>query len=150
MFNEKLLKISLAFIVFLLIAGFITLNYLIDDSKKPMYTSSPTTMKVSNVSTDTKELNLDTIFINVRSEKYKILKTDIAFKMKNEGQRKALQSNIESVRNAVLQYLNTMDANGLEKPSGKERLKEELTDMIQEKFGYQIETIYIKNFLLSP
>lgn len=150
MFNEKLLKISLVFIVFLLIAGFITLNYLIDDSKKPMYTSSPTTMKVSNVSTDTKELNLDTIFINVRSEKYKILKTDIAFKMKNEGQRKALQSNMESVRNAVLQYLNTMDANGLEKPSGKERLKEELTDMIQEKFGYQIETIYIKNFLLSP
>ena len=150
MFNEKLLKISLAFIVFLLIAGFITLNYLIDDSKKPMYTSSPTTMKVSNVSTDTKELNLDTIFINVRSEKYKILKTDIAFKMKNESQRKALQGNMENVRNAVLQYLNTMDANGLEKPSGKERLKEELTDMIQEKFGYQIETIYIKNFLLSP
>ena len=150
MFNEKLLKISLVFIVFLLIAGFITLNYLIDDSKKPMYTSSPTTMKVSNVSTDTKELNLDTIFINVRSEKYKILKTDIAFKMKNESQRKALQSNMESVRNAVLQYLNTMDANGLEKPSGKERLKEELIDMIQEKFGYQIETIYIKNFLLSP
>ena len=150
MFNEKLLKISLAFIVFLLIAGFITLNYLMDDSKKPMYTSSPTTMKVSNVSTDSKELNLDTIFINVRSEKYKILKTDIAFKMKNESQRKALQSNMESVRNAVLQYLNTMDANGLEKPSGKERLKEELIDMIQEKFGYQIETIYIKNFLLSP
>lgn len=150
MFNEKLLKISLAFIVCLLIAGFITLNYLMDDSKKPMYTSSPTTMKVSNVSTDTKELNLDTIFINVRSEKYKILKTDIAFKMKNESQRKALQGNMESVRNAVLQYLNTMDANGLEKPSGKERLKEELSDMIQEKFGYQIETIYIKNFLLSP
>jgi flagellar FliL protein len=43
-----------------------------------------------------------------------------------------------------------MDANGLETVSGKERLKEELIDMLESTFGYEIETIYIKNFILSP
>jgi flagellar FliL protein len=70
--------------------------------------------------------------------------------MKSNTSKKALQGNMDNVRNAVLQYLNAMDANGLETINGKERLKEELIDMLENTFGYQIETIYIKNFILSP
>jgi len=33
---------------------------------------------------------------------------------------------------------------------GKERLKSELMGMIEENFGYEVETIYLKNFILSP
>lgn len=112
--------------------------------------SSPCTKRATNTSTDVKELSLDTIYINIRSQKYKILKADIALKLKNANSKKALQNNMDNVRNAVLQYLNAMDANGLETVSGKERLKEELIDMLESTFGYEIETIYIKNFILSP
>jgi flagellar FliL protein len=151
MFNEKLLKISLGFILLLIIVGFFTINYMLnDDNNTPSYTSSPSTTRVTNSSTDVKELSLDTIYINIRSQKYKILKADIALKLKNANSKKALQGNMDNVRNAVLQYLNAMDANGLETVSGKERLKEELIDMLENTFGYEIETIYIKNFILSP
>ncbi len=151
MFNEKLLKISLGFILLLIIVGFVTINYMLnDDSSAPSYTSSPSAARATNTSTDVKELSLDTIYINIRSQKYKILKADIALKLKNANSKKALQGNMDNVRNAVLQYLNAMDANGLETISGKERLKQELIDMLEETFGYDIETIYIKNFILSP
>lgn len=151
MFNEKLLKISLGFILLLIIVGFVTINYMLnDDNSAPSYTSSPSAARATNTSTDVKELSLDTIYINIRSQKYKILKADIALKLKNANSKKALQGNMDNVRNAVLQYLNAMDANGLETISGKERLKQELIDMLEETFGYDIETIYIKNFILSP
>lgn len=151
MFNEKLLKISLGFILLLIIVGFVTINYMLnDDNNAPSYTSSPSAARATNTSTDVKELSLDTIYINIRSQKYKILKADIALKLKNANSKKALQGNMDNVRNAVLQYLNAMDANGLETVSGKERLKQELIDMLEETFGYDIETIYIKNFILSP
>ena len=150
MFNDKLLKISLGFIALLIIVGFFVINYMLNDENKPSYTSSPSTKNATNTSTDVKELSLDTIYINIRSQKYKILKADIALKLKSSNSKKALQGNMENVRNAVLQYLNAMDANGLETVKGKERLKQELIGMLEETFGYDIETIYIKNFILSP
>ena len=151
MFNEKLLKISLAFIVLLIIIGFSAINYVLkDDGSISSYSASPSTTKASNVSSDAKELSLDTIFINIKSQKYKIMKADIALVLKNNSSKKALQSNMDNVRNAVLQHLNAMDANGLETLSGKDRLKEELIDMLETTFGYEIEAIYLKNFILSP
>lgn len=152
MFNEKLLKISLGFILLLIIVGFVTINYMLnDDDSRPSYISSPSSSRAAtNTSSDIKELSLDTIYINIRSQKYKILKADIALKLKSANSKKALQGNMENVRNAVLQYLNAMDANGLETVSGKERLKQELIEMLEDTFGYEIETIYIKNFILSP
>lgn len=151
MFNEKLLKFSLAFILLMIIIGFATINYMLkEDHSESSYTSVPIAKKANNLSTDAKEVSLDTIYINIRSQKYKILKADIALVMKSDTSKKSLQGNMDNVRNAVLQYLNTMDANGLETVNGKERLKEELIDMLEATFGYQIETIYMKNFILAP
>lgn len=59
--------------------------------------------KASNVSSDAKELSLDTIFINIKSQKYKIKEVDIALVLKNNTHKKALQNNMDNVRNAVLQ-----------------------------------------------
>jgi len=151
MFNERLLKFSLAFIAILIIVGFWAISYMLKDTNnEPSYASTPSVKKANNLSTDVKEVSLDTININIKSQKYKLLKTDIALVMKSNTSKKALQGNMDNVRNAVLQYLNTMDSNGLETASGKERLKEELSDMLENTFGYQIETIYIKNFILAP
>jgi flagellar FliL protein len=151
MLNEKLLKITLSFIVLLIIIGFIAIRYMLkEDMGVSSYGNASPSAKVSNVSTDAKEVSLDTIYINIRSQKYKIMKADIALVMKNSAGKKALKSNMENVRNAVLQYLNTMKADGLETLEGKDRLKGELISMLEETFGYEIETIYLKNFILSP
>ena len=151
MFNEKLLKISLGFIALLIIIGFVSINYMLkDDSNQLSYGTDTTPKKASAISSNAQELSLDTIFINIKSKKYKILKADIALVLKNKSSKKALQANMENLRNAVLQYLNTMDADGLETVAGKDRLKEELIGMLENTFGYEIETIYIKNFILSP
>jgi len=150
MFNERLLKLSLGFIFLLILLGFITINYMLkDDGTQSSYEKNPST-QANNVSKNAKELSLDTIFINIKAQKYKILKADIALVLKNNATKKELQANMDNVRNAVLQYLSTMDANGLETLNGKDRLKEELIEMLENTFGYEIETIYIKNFILSP
>lgn len=150
MFNERLLKLSLGFIFLLILLGFITINYMLkDDGTQSSYEKTPSA-QANNVSKNAKELSLDTIFINIKAQKYKILKADIALVLKNNATKKELQANMDNVRNAVLQYLSTMDANGLETLNGKDRLKEELIEMLENTFGYEIETIYIKNFILSP
>lgn len=151
MFNDKIFKVSLAIIVFLIILGFVAINFILnDDETKPSYTTMPSTAKATNISSDPKELGLETIFINIRSDKYKILKADIAFVMKNTQEKKALEKNIDNVRNVLLQYISSMDANKLQNEKGKERFKEELIDVMEESFGYKIETVYLKNFILSP
>jgi len=150
MFNEKLLRLSLIFIAFLIVLGTITINFILNDSKTPQYTDSPKQAKINNMSTDSKELSLDTLFIPIRSEKYKILKADFALKLSKESDKKALQNNMNNVRSTILQYLASIDANKLGTPKGKEALKEEIISLLQETFGYEIETIYFKNFILSP
>ncbi len=151
MLNEKLLKITLGFIILLIGIGFWTIRYMLkEDSSISSYENVAAKTKATNVSTDANEVSLDTIYINIRSQKFKIMKADIALIMKNASGKKALKGNMENVRNAVLQYLNTMDSNGLDTLEGKERLKSELMGMIEENFGYEVETIYLKNFILSP
>jgi len=151
MFKDKILEISLGFIALLVITGIVAINFILDDgSSKPIYTSNPPTTKVTNLSTDPKELSLDTIFINIKSEKYKIFKADMALKMKSVNDKKALDKNMDNVRNAILQYLATMDANRIDTVKGKEQLKLDLIEMLENSFGYKIETIYFKNIILSP
>ena len=151
MFKDRILEVSLGFIALLVITGIVAINFILDDgSSKPTYTSNPTTVKVTNMSTDPTELSLDTIFINIKSEKYKIFKADMAFKMKNEKDKKALDKNMENVRNAILQYLSSMVASKIDTVKGKEQLKLDLIEMLENSFGYKIETIYFKNIILSP
>lgn len=150
MFNEKLLKISLAIIFGLVILGFLTIKFVLNDSSARMYTSSPDPIKVNNISTDPLELSLDTIFINIHSQKYKILKVDIAFKMETSSSKKRLSGNIENVRNVILQYIAFMDANKIDTDKGKEQLKQDLIDLMSENFNARVETVYFKNIILSP
>jgi len=150
MFNEKLLRLSLLFIAFLIVLGSVTIKFMLNDNEQPQYTTSPKQTKASNMSTDAKEVDLDTIFIPIRAEKYKILKADFALKMIKESDKRALKNNMDNVRSTILQYLASIDANRLGTIQGKDALKEELISLLEETFGYEIETIYFKNFILSP
>jgi flagellar FliL protein len=150
MFNERLLKISLAFIAILILLGIIMINYALhDDGTRSSY-ENISSAKSAKASNNANEVSLDTIYINIKSSKYKILKADMALQMKSAQDKKALQGNMQNVRNAVLRYLNEMEANGLETNTGKDRLKEELIYMLEGSFGYEVETIYFKIFILSP
>ncbi|AFL69820.1 flagellar basal body-associated FliL family protein [Sulfurospirillum barnesii] len=150
MFNERLLKISLAFIALLILFGIFMLNYALkDDDSRSSYENIPQ-QKSAKRSTNANEVSLDTIYINIKSPKFKILKADIALEMKSAESKKALQGNMQNVRNVMLRYLNEMEAKGLETNEGKDRLKEELITLLEENFGYDVERIYLKNFILSP
>ncbi len=75
MLNEKLLKITLGFIILLIGIGFWTIRYMLkEDSSVSSYENVASTTKATNVSTDANEVNLDTIYINIRSQKFKIMK----------------------------------------------------------------------------
>lgn len=148
--NDKVLKISIVIIFGLVLIGFFAIHSLLNDENAPMYTSSPATVKVTNTSSDPMELSLDTIFINIHAQKYKILKADIAFKMKTSGDKKILKNNTDGMRNAILQYVAFMDANQLDTEKGKDKLKQDLIDLMNERFSAQVETVYFKNFILSP
>lgn len=148
--NDLLLKVSLAILVVLMILAFITIKFILNDSPAPMYTSSPSQIKVSNMSTDPLELSLDTIFINIHASKYKMLKIDLAFKMKSSSDKKRLSGNIDNVRNAILQYLAFMDANNLDTEKGKENLKQDLIDLMGDNFSARVEAVYFKNIIISP
>ncbi len=150
MHNDKVIKISLIFVTLMVIVGFLGIKLVLKDDMKYHYTSSPTVKKATNTSTDPSELSLDTINININSSKYRLLRADIALKMRVPEGKKALQLNMEAVRNLLLKYLNSMDANGLESVEGKERLKAKITEMIEDAFGQKVEAVYLKNFILSP
>lgn len=49
----------------------------------------------------------------------------------------------------VLKYFSA-DGKSLHTEKGKEALKEELIEVLEERFGYDVEAIYFKNFVLVP
>lgn len=150
MFNDKIVRLSFIVLGALIVVGILVVNIVFYGGDGPTYNFAAKEVKANNLSTDPKELNLETIFINIKSEKYRILKVDMAVRMKSASDKKALEKNMESVRNVLLQYLASMDANRLSSQRGKDDLKEDLADVLESSFGYKIDTIYWKNFILSP
>lgn len=149
--EKKWLSLSLWTIVIAVVGLLIGLKVtVLDDSKSLGKTFSLGASKPSMQSTDPDEVNLDNIIINIRSEKYKILKADFGLKLKNKSSQKALEENLYAVRSTILQHITTMDSNKLHTDAGKEILKESLITLLEERYGFQIETLFFKNFVLVP
>lgn len=149
--NKKLISISLWSIVLVVIGLLIFLKVaVLEDSKSLGNSFTLGSAKPSIQSTDPNEVNLDNIVINIRSDNYKILKADFGLKFKNKNSQKALEENINAVRSAILQHITIMDSNLLHTEKGKELLKQSLIELLEEKYGFQIETLFFKNFILVP
>jgi flagellar basal body-associated protein FliL len=105
--------------------------------------------KTSTEGTDPSDLAVDGILINLRGSQYSYMKADMTIKMKNKSDKKKLEKNIEKVRDLILRYSSTKSGNVLATPKGKEEYKNALKEMISDTFGYDIDAIYFRNFVLA-
>jgi len=105
--------------------------------------------KSNTVSSDKLEVNIDKILINMHSGNYKHMKADMAFKMKDENNKKALVESMSSIRNTILRFSSNQDSSKLSTSVGKQQYKEDLKDLLYESYGLAIEDIYFRNFVLA-
>lgn len=149
--NNKLISLSLWAIVIAVVGVIIVLKVAVLENGKSLGQSiSLGNSKVSIQSTDPDEVGLDNIVINIRSDNYKILKADFGLKLKNKSSQKTLEENMYAIRSAILQHITIMDSNLLHTEKGKELLKQSLIELLEEKYGLKIETLFFKTFILVP
>jgi len=151
----KALKISLVVIILVVLTYFIVDTFLHGDKQtKTNYQKFSRqvahTSKKSTESTDKSIAAIDGITITLNSGKYHYMKSDMSFKMKNSDDKKALEKNMNDVRDLVLRYTSMQNGSLLSTNKGKEDYKNKIKDIIYQTFGYEIEDIYFRNFVLAP
>lgn len=156
-FFKKILKISLIVIlavtIIYLIVGLFFLNDNKSSSKYGGFGSvvAPGSRSASSTgSTDELDVNLDKILINLRSGQYEYMKADMTFHMNDENQKERLIQNMPRVRDAILQFSASQDSDKLSTPAGKEEYKKSVQDLLYKEFGYKIDAVYFRNFVLAP
>ncbi len=108
------------------------------------------TPKTSTEGTDKTMAALDGIVITLGGGKYHYLKADFSLKMKNREDKKSLEKNIDDVRDLILRYTSVQNSDKLDTQKGKEEYKQNLIKAIYHTFGYEVEDIYFRNFVLAP
>ena len=104
----------------------------------------------STQGTDKTEVPLNGIVITLGGGQYHYMKADMSFKMKNVEDKKALQKNINDVRDLVLRYTSIYNSSKLITAKGKQEYKDKLKKIIYNTFGYDVQDIYFRNFVLAP
>ncbi len=151
---NKILKISAIVILLVALTYMIVGTFFMNSSKTSTEFSGFGKMvsRVPNAlsrSTDELEVALDKILINLNSGEYKYIKADISFKMRDEENKDKLVNNMSSVRNAVLRFTSGLNSDILATEQGKQQYKEDLKAMLSNSFGYEVEAVYFRNFVLA-
>ena len=105
--------------------------------------------KTSTEGTDPSDVPVNGVLINLRGNQYSYIKADMTIKMKNKADKENLEKNIQRVRDLILRYTSTKSGSILATPKGKEEYKNDLKDMISNTFGYEVQAIYFRNFVLA-
>lgn|GEM_PF-599069 len=155
-FFKKILKISLIVIlvvtIIYLIVGLFFLNNTKSSKKYGGFGNvvAPGGRLTSGTSsTDKLDVNLDKILINLRSGQYEYMKADMTFHMDDENQKEKLIKNMPKVRDAILRFSASQDSDKLSTSAGKEEYKKKVKDLLYNEFGYKIDAIYFRNFVLA-
>lgn len=150
---SKILKISAIVVLAVAIVYLIVGMFFLGENKSSEFGTFGKVVKPgqqrSVSSTDELEVNLDKVLINMRSGKYKYMKADMSFKMKDSTHKKALIKNMPRIRDAILRYSASKDSDKMITPEGKEQFKKDVQDIIYDNYGYQIDAIYFRNFVLA-
>lgn len=153
-FLKKVLKISAVVILVVVFIYMLVWFFFLNDSKSSGNYGNFGKMvagggKASTVSTDKTEVNLDKVLINMRSGKYQYMKADMTFNMANEDQKEQLIANMPRIRDTILRYAASQDSDKLATPQGKDEFKANLKEVIEDTYGYSIDAIYFRNFVLA-
>ncbi len=152
--GSKALKISIVIIVLVVSVYFLVDTFIYSDKQARVKYQNfsqqvSRTSKISTEGTDPAEVSLSGILINLKGGQYHYLKADMSFKMKDKNDKSDIQKNIQQVRDLVLRYTTTIDSSQLVTTKGKEEYKQGLKKVINDTFGYKIEDIYFRNFVLA-
>jgi len=105
--------------------------------------------KISTEGTDPSDVAVDGILINIQGNQYSYMKADMTIQMQNKSGKKALEKNIQGVRDLILRYTAGKSGKTLDTAKGKIEYKKELKDMISNTFGLNVKAIYFRNFVLA-
>ncbi|MFK5881421.1 MAG: flagellar basal body-associated FliL family protein [Sulfurospirillum sp.] len=151
----KILKISLIVIVLVALVYFIVGIFMHGDGqtrdnfqKFSRHVAGRTNK--STQGTDKTEVPLDGIVITLGGGKFHYMKADMSLKMKNTDDKKALEKNIQDVRDLILRYTSTQNSDKLITEKGKKEYKDNLKKVIYNTFGYDVLDVYFRNFVLAP
>ena len=153
--NEmKALKISALVVVLVALIYLIVKVFIYGDSgTKVNYQkfgkSVARNKKISTEGTNPADVAIDGILINIGGNQYQYMKSDMTFKMKNKSDKKAIEKNIQAVRDLILRYTSTKKGSSLVTQQGKQEYKKELINLIYRSFGYEVQAIYFRNFVLA-
>jgi len=100
--------------------------------------------------TDKTEVSLNGIVINLGGGRYHYMKADISLKMRNRNDKRGLEKKINDVRKLVLRYTSVQNSDKLATPQGKAEYKDRIKKIIHKTFGYDVEDIYFRSFVLAP
>ncbi len=151
----KALKISLIVVVLVALAYFI-IGIFIHGDRQTRDNFQKFSRQVahqtdkSTQGTDKTEVPLDGVVITLGGGKYHYMKADMSLKMKNRDDKKALEKNINDVRDLILRYTAIQNSDKLITDKGKQEYKDKLKQIIYNTFGYKVEDIYFRNFVLAP
>ncbi len=151
---SKILKISAIIILLVAITYIIVATFFSGDSNTNTQFSRFGNMVAPGAGTTTKstddlEVNMDKILINLHSGSYKYMKVDMALKMKNKKEKNKLINSMPQIRDTILRFSSNQDSNNLATSEGKQQYKADLIDLIYESYGFQIEDIYFRDFVLA-
>lgn len=157
-FFKKVLKISLIVVLAVIIIYLIVGLFFLSDNKSSgkyqnfgnVVAPGSSSIKGSTNSTDKLDVNLDKILINLRSGQYQYMKADMTFHMSDDSQKELLLQNMPRVRDTILRFSAMQDSDKLATPAGKEEYKKKVQDLLYNEYGYKIDAVYFRNFVLAP
>ncbi len=153
--SMKILKISLM-VILLVAVVYVVVDMFFKSSNQTRENFSKFSQSVarqakkSTEGTDKTMVPLDGIMITINGRKYHYMKADMSFKMKNTEDTKILEKNIDDVRDLILRYTALKGSDKLDTDKGKEAYKATIKNLIYHTFGYEVEDIYFRNFVLAP
>ena len=151
---KKILKISsivvlVVAIIYIIVATFFASNVKTNSNYKA-FGSMVSSSSPSTKSTDELEVNMDKILINLHNGPYRYMKADISLKMRDEDNKEAIEKAMPHVRDAILRYSSNQDSTKLSTIDGKEAYKEGIKNLLYDTFGFEVDGVYFRNFVLAP
>lgn len=153
--GNKIIKISIYVVlcvalIYLVVATFFSNSSQTNSEFSGFGQMVSSSKKKATKSSDPLEVSLDKILVHMSSGQYKYIKADMSFKMKDSSNKDELEKNMANIRNLVIRFSSTQNGSTLASDEGKQQFKQDIKQVIKETYGYEIENIYFRNFVLAP
>lgn len=145
MTRKKIAAVALLILLMLGLAGF---RFLFPDLVPNL--SAPNVGDKKNRKPE-KLLDLDVFVVNL-DERHarRYLRAALSLGFNLEKQKEEIKGSIASVRHTIIMLLSVQNAEDLSNPEGKERLRTELLERVNDAIGKQtVQNIYFKEFLIQ-